>query len=93
MSATDELERGRLAAEVLGNAVYVDAFDQLKREVTEAWQSERSELQREHLWQMMQASKRLEAILHDTMATGKLQAESLRRKQTLLQRGQALLRS
>lgn len=91
MSASDELERGRLAAEVLNNAVYQDALSQLKHEVTKAWQTEKSELQREHLWQMNQAVSRLESILADTMATGRLQAESLRRKQTLLQRGKQLL--
>lgn len=77
MSASQELERGRLAADVLQNVVFVDAMQQLQTEIVTKWQAEKDEKQREWLWSMMQASKRLQKLLTDTMQTGQLRSKQL----------------
>lgn len=92
MSAIEELERGRQAAEVLENPVFTESFDQIREEVINQWQAEKSEAQRLHLWQMIQVANRLESVLRNTMATGQLVAEAIRRKQSALERGKEFLR-
>ena len=37
MSAQDELERGQLAADVLGNRVYVETMAQIRDEILARW--------------------------------------------------------
>lgn len=77
MKASQELERGRLAADVLENAAYQDAMTKIQTEIVTRWQVEKDEAQREWLWSMMQAAKRLESVLKDTMATGQMRSKSL----------------
>ena len=77
MSTTQELERGRLAAEVLENQVFRDAIDQMNAEIVTKWQAEEDERVRDWLWTLMQASKRLEKILTETMNTGLLAQKQL----------------
>jgi hypothetical protein len=43
VSTSQELERGRLAAEVLENTVYRDAMDQIRAEIVTKWQAEKDE--------------------------------------------------
>lgn len=92
MSASKELERGRLAADVLENAVYVDAMQQLQTEIVTKWQAEKDEKQRDWLWSMMQASKRLEKLLTDTMQTGQMRAKSLELQRSRAERVGATLK-
>lgn len=92
MNGTHELERARQAADVLENPAYLAAIEQMKAEVYAQWQSEKDEKQREWLWSMSQAVSRLDAVLTDTMATGQLVSEKLRRKESVLERGSRLLR-
>ena len=91
MTDTQELERARHAADVLDNPAYLAAIEQMKAEVYAQWQSERDERQREWLWAMSQAVSRLDSVLTDTMATGQLVSEALRRKESALARGARLL--
>lgn len=84
MNASEELERGRLATEVLENPVYMDAFGQIEQEVLRKWQSEEDQSEREWLWTLMQASKRFQALLVDTMQTGKLRSRQIEQDQSRL---------
>ena len=91
MTDTQELERARQAADVLANPAYLAAIEQMQSEVYAQWQSEEDERQREWLWSMSKAIKRLDSVLTNTMATGQLVSEALRRKESALARGARLL--
>lgn len=86
MSATEELERGQLAADVLSNRVYTESMAQIEREITERWQVESDPKAREWLWSLNQAHKRLQALLKDTMLTGQMQQKQIQREQSRLER-------
>lgn len=92
IDAQKELEQGRLAAQVLENAAYQGAMQQLQTEIVSRWQAEKDEEQREWLWNMMQASKRLQKLLTDTMQTGQLRAKSLEMERSRAERVGATLR-
>lgn len=85
-NATEELERGRLAQEVLENRVYAESMTQIEQEITERWQVESDPKAREWLWSLMQAHKRLQAVLKDTMLTGQLRQKQIQAEQSRLQR-------
>ena len=76
-NATEELERGRQAAEVLENPVYQDAMARLQTEVLDKWQNEKDGAARDWLWSMMQACKRLDKVLTETMQTGQLRSKQI----------------
>lgn len=92
MSASQELERGRLAADVLGNEVYKDAMAQIQTEIVARWQVEEDEKQREWLWNMVRASKRLESLLRITMETGQIQSKQIELRRSRAERAGATLR-
>jgi dephospho-CoA kinase len=94
VSASQELERGRLAAEVLENPVYRDALDQIRAEIVTKWQAEKDEKVRDWLWTLMQASKRLDSILTETMNTGLLAQKQLELERSRAERvGRTLQRA
>lgn len=84
MSTSQELERGRLAAEVLENPVFREAFDQMRAEIVSKWRAEKDGEVRDWLWTLDNATQRLEQILKDTMNTG-----LIAQKQLELQRSRA----
>lgn len=86
MNASQELERGQLAKEVLENAVFRDALDSIEQEIYRQWQAEKQASEREWLWALMQAHKRLQAVLTDTMQTGSLRSKSIEMQQSKLAR-------
>lgn len=92
MSASEELERGRLAAEVLANPVFRDALDRINQEIVTKWQAEREKDSREWLWALNQAAKRLEAVLNETMQTGQMRQQQIEMQQTRLEKAGKTLR-
>lgn len=91
MSATEELKRAQLAKEVLENEVYKESMAQLQTEILAKWQNEIDQAQREWLWSMIRASKRLEKVLEQTMVTGQLRAKQIEMEQGRLAKiGKAL---
>lgn len=92
MSTSQELERGRLAAEVLENPVFRDALDQIRAEIVTKWQVEKDERVRDWLWTLMQASKRLDSILTETMNTGLLAQKQLELERSRAEKVGATLR-
>jgi len=81
MTATEELKRAQLAREVLDNEVYQESMAQLQTEILAKWQNEVDQGQREWLWSMIRASKRLEKVLEQTMVTGQLRAKQIEMEQ------------
>lgn len=92
MTPAEELERGRLAAEVLENPAYKDAQRQIRDEIVSRWQAEKDGEARDWLWTMIQASKRLDSVLRDTMQTGLLRQQQVELHQSKLQRMAAAAR-
>ncbi|MEF2156399.1 hypothetical protein V3390_09215 [Luteimonas sp. FXH3W] len=69
----NDIERGQLAEAVLKNEVFQDAFAQINTEVFNEWQREPNEAKRNELWQLMQATKRLQTLLTQAMNNGKVE--------------------
>lgn len=91
MTATEELKRAQLAKEILDNEVYRESMAQLQTEILAKWQNEVDQGQREWLWSMIRASKRLEKVLEQTMVTGHLRAKQIELEQGRLAKiGKAL---
>jgi hypothetical protein len=91
MTAAEELKRAQLAKEVLDNEVYKESMAQLQTEILAKWQNEVDQGQREWLWSMIRASKRLEKVLEQTMVTGQLRAKQIEMEQGRLAKiGKAL---
>lgn len=91
MSATEELERGQLAADVLANRVYIESMAQLQQEILSKWETEKEQADREWLWALMQAAKRLDKVLAETMQTGQLRSKQIEMEHSRAQRlGRAL---
>ena len=86
MIATEELERGQLAAEVLGNRVYAESMAQIEQEITDKWRNEPDFERQKWLWTLMQAHRRLQAVLKDTMLTGQMRSKQIERDRTRLER-------
>lgn len=93
MTPSEELERGQLAADVLTNRVYAESMAQIEKEITEKWQNEPDFERQKWLWTLMQAHRKLQAVLRDTMQTGQLRQKQIEQEQSRLQRiGRAFTR-
>lgn len=91
MSDREDLERGRLAGEVLDNPVFREAFAQIQQEIVTKWQGEKDDRQRDWLWSMSQACKRLESVLTEAMNSGLVAQKQLELTQSRAERlGQRL---
>lgn len=93
MTATEELKRAQLAKEILDNEVYRESMAQLQTEILAKWQNEVDQEQREWLWSMIRASKRLEKVLEQTMVTGQLRAKQIEMEQGRLAKIGKVLRA
>lgn len=92
MTPQEELERGQLAADVLGNRVYVETMAQIKDEILVRWQIEADEAKRDHLWRMIQCHKRLGDVLEQAMITGKMQQRAIQAEQSRAEKIKGALR-
>lgn len=86
MSDEQDMQRGRLAEDVLNNEVYADAHDQIEQEIYRKWQDSRSPDDREQLHRLLMALRLVKSSLESTMRSGKLAAAELERKRTLSER-------
>lgn len=91
MTPQEELERGQLAADVLGNRVYVETMAQIKDEILARWQIEADEAKRDHLWRMIQCHKRLGDVMQQVMVTGKMQQKAIQAEQSRAERLKGML--
>lgn len=72
-----DAERGRLAAEVLNNPVYAEAFDLIHTEITNTWREASDAETREHLHRLQKCLTKVQAVLTHTMNEGKVASKSL----------------
>ncbi len=92
MSATGELERARLARDVLDNPVYQDAITQIEQEIISQWQAGKETKEREWYWTLLQAHKRLQLALKDTMQTGQWRSQQIEMQRNRLEKVGRILR-
>lgn len=93
MSDEQDVERGRLAQEVLKNPVYDDAYKKVEQGIIESWREARSQQDREQLHQMLMMLTKTRAAIESTMQSGQLAQANITQKQNLLQRVGSRLRS
>ncbi|MDQ3039152.1 MAG: hypothetical protein M3R16_05050 [Pseudomonadota bacterium] len=92
MSLEQDVERGRQAQEVLGNAVYAESYTLIEQEIYKAWQNSREQADREQLHQLLRMLEKAKLVLESTMRSGKIAADQLLQKRNLAERTLARLR-
>jgi predicted restriction endonuclease len=80
MSLERESERGRLAADVLKNEVYVEAYTKLETEIIEKWREARSTQDREQLHQMLLLLAKVQRARESVMSSGKVADAEIQRR-------------
>lgn len=93
MSRQEELDRARLAREVLENPIYTEAFELVEKGIIQAWREARDKEDREHLHRMLLCLNKTRGVMQGVMASGKVTEETIRREQSKLQRIGTGLRS
>lgn len=86
MSLESDSERGRLAADVLNNAVYAESYTLIEQELTRLWRESRDPVEREELHRLLRMLDKARNVLETTMRSGKLASADLARKRTLAER-------
>jgi hypothetical protein len=88
MTLETEIAEGYTAQEILASTVYLDAFEAIKQEIMQTWQSSpsRDSEGREKLFLMLGMLNKVQSTLQTTMETGKLAQVNLKHQQTLLDR-------
>lgn len=86
MSLEQDVERGRRADEVLNNDVYAESYALIEQELVRLWRDSRDKSEREDIHKLLRMLEKARNVLESTMRSGKLAADQLRQKQSLLQR-------
>lgn len=86
MSLERDIDRARLAGEVLANEVYTESFALLEQEITKKWRDSRDAKEREQLHQMLLMLDKSRTVLEATMRSGQVAAKELERKRSLAER-------
>lgn len=70
----DKISRGHEARSILGNPVFIDSLERLKKEIVEKWAAcpARDTEGREWLWQHYQVALKFEETLVEVLNTGKI---------------------
>jgi hypothetical protein len=85
--ATDvDIERGRLAQDVLDNEVYADAYTKIEQGIIQKWRDARDKDEREHLHRLLLCLQAVRDNLRSVMQTGELAKHSLEQRQTWAER-------
>ena len=94
MTLEQAIYHANRAKEVIENEAYIDAFEQIRKEIEEQWKSSpaRDVEGRERLWLMQSLLNKLRLTLESTMDSGKLATADLRHKQTLAERAKDFLK-
>ena len=93
MTLEVEAERGRLAQEVLDNAVYAESYALIEAELIRAWRGATDARDREQLHQLLGMLNKARTVLESTMRSGRVAASELQRKKTAVDRLMAGWRS
>lgn len=93
MSPEQRIYEADQAKLVLENPAFAQAFDDIKKELTESWMNSpaRDAEGREKLFQLIKMAEKLEATLRRSLESGKLAREELRHKQSITDRAKTAL--
>lgn len=73
----NEIERGRLAAEVINNEVYASAYDLIEREIIGAWRDAKDTESRERLHLSLKLLSKVRQVLESAMQSGEIERKKL----------------
>lgn len=99
MHLDDELELNKRVYDadqarlVLENDQFQMAFEEIQKEIIDQWKQSpaRDHTGREHLWNLLMLSQKLEATLKGRLESGKLASLELERKRTMPQKVKELI--
>ena len=80
MSHEAELQRGKLAQEVLDNPVYIEAHAAIEQETIRLWREARNPEDREQLHQLLLMHEKAKVALESVMRSGQIAEAELSRK-------------
>lgn len=86
MTRQEDIDRARLAKEVIENPIYQEAFTQVENGIIQSWREARDKEDREHLHRMLLCLNKTKAVMMAVMSSGKLTEDQIRREQSALQR-------
>lgn len=93
MSLIDESRRGDLAAEVLQNDVYTDAYAKVEAAIYAGWRDAENATDAEHLRQMGKLLRKVQTLMEGVLKSGKIADKALEQERSRIERlGQALRR-
>jgi FixJ family two-component response regulator len=93
MGDVADMERGRLAQDVLDNPVYAEAYDLIEKGIYSAWHASSDKDEREHLHRLLKSLSKVRQVMEGVMTSGQIAAKKLEQEQSLLQRTGRALRS
>lgn len=93
MEIEQRLYNGDRAREVLENEQFIKAFEEIKAEIMQQWESSpaRDAEGREKLWTMLALLKKVKSTMETSLTTGKLAKQELEHRQTMLERAKGIL--
>lgn len=76
----EEVQRARLAQEILSNELFKEAFQSISAQILQMWNSTAAEQakEREILWMELKLLQRLEQIFKNTVEDGKLAERNIK---------------
>ena len=80
MSHEAEVQRGKLAQEVLDNPIYIEAHAAIEQETIRLWREARNPEDREQLHQLLLMHDRAKTALESVMRSGQVAEAELSRK-------------
>ena len=86
MSLHDEAQRGEMAADVLANPVYLEAYGLLEQEMITKWREATNVEVRERLHLALKLLAKVRSVLESTMLSGKVSMATLEAEQSRLER-------
>ena len=88
MTPEEALRRANQARQVFTQPIVKETLDFMEKEIMEAWKAcpIRDVEAREALWRMAVTTGKFRELLRGTMESGKLAADEIRRKQTVLEK-------
>lgn len=92
MSDEKDAERGRLAAEVLENPVYVETYDLIEKGIIQRWRDSRDKSEQERLHQLLMNLDKVRQVMEGVMKNGEIAVEKLNRESRIASLGRKLRR-
>jgi CRISPR/Cas system endoribonuclease Cas6 (RAMP superfamily) len=86
MTPDQEVLRGGLAADVLGNSVYQEAYETIDKALVKAWRDSRVAADREDLHKMIGLLGRVQAHMQAAMQNGQITEKEILRKRNFAER-------